>query len=160
MKLRVLNLKGLKIESTGDMGRSLSDVVVEMYGFPRDMALDIQESIASRRLVSEAFKNDSMFDDFDRKGKVFDLMDYLDHQLLSENWEQEDAETLNWKSLRIVKENFEDLYMEICNEDEKGSKSDMEINSGSGYCDESILRALKNWMFHLESVFCDLVYNL
>ncbi|XWS35277.1 hypothetical protein CRYUN_Cryun21dG0112300 [Craigia yunnanensis] len=98
--------QGFKNRSTGDIERSLSDAVVEMYGFPRDVALDIQESVASRRLVSEAFKNDSMFDDFDRKGKLFDPMDYLDHQILSENCEQEDAETLNWKSLRIVKENF------------------------------------------------------
>ena len=73
-----------KMSNFSTSGRSLSDVVVEMiHRFARDVALDIQESVASRRLVNEPFENDSMFEDFDLKGEGFDPMDYLDHQFFS-----------------------------------------------------------------------------
>ncbi|XP_022761662.1 uncharacterized protein LOC111307754 isoform X2 [Durio zibethinus] len=106
--------QGFKNSSIGDMGRSLSEVVVEMYGFPPDVALDIQESAATGNLVGEASENASMSDDdLDRKGEGFDPLEYLDHQVFSENCELEDAETLNWKSVRIAKQKLEDLNMKI-----------------------------------------------
>ncbi|XVF84407.1 hypothetical protein PTKIN_Ptkin17bG0034700 [Pterospermum kingtungense] len=55
--------------STGNKAKS--DVVVEMYGSPRD--------VASPMLVSEEFKKVSMFDDLEPKRKGFCPLDYLDH---------------------------------------------------------------------------------
>ncbi|EOY33273.1 Uncharacterized protein TCM_041216 [Theobroma cacao] len=132
---------------------SLYDVTIQLYGFPWDVAMEIETSLGYRRLV----KSERLF--LEDEGQI----------MLDDDGElqEKDAGELKWVRVKKLKQKFEELKKKIYIKEEldlnvspKASDSGDDLDIVTVNTRIRFLRVLRNWIFHIESVFVDLMYEI
>ncbi|XWS28495.1 hypothetical protein CRYUN_Cryun25bG0074600 [Craigia yunnanensis] len=134
---------------------SVSDVAIQMYGFVRDIASDIEASLGHRKLIQE----EMLFDQDEAAIKFIEDSDE------DGEWQEKDPPGLNWVRVKKLKHRFEELKKKIFKKQEPGLNVEPKIFGAADQDPESVrptfLRVIRNWIFHIEfDLFNFIMYEL
>lgn len=128
-------------------------VATQLYGFPWDAAMEIKTSLGHKGLVNS---NRVFLEDEDQT--VFDEDSDLDDD--GELQEKDEGE-LKWVRVKKLKQVFEELKKKIdLNVSQKASDSVAEFDPVTVNLRIRFLKVIRNWIFHIESVFIDLMTEI
>ncbi|XWS28494.1 hypothetical protein CRYUN_Cryun25bG0074500 [Craigia yunnanensis] len=145
--------QGLKKKESGVL--SVAGVAIEMYGFPWDISLHIEASLGLRKLI----QNESLFN-MD-EALIIRLDEDSDEDV--DPFLQKTAREQNWVRVKKLKRKFEELENKIYKKQELHQNAAPKEGNGNEDPESlrvSFLRVIRNWIFHIEAVLFDLVYEL
>ncbi|EOY19944.1 Uncharacterized protein TCM_045344 [Theobroma cacao] len=134
-------------------------VATHLYGFPWNVAMEIKRSLGHRTLV----ESERLF------------LEDEDHIVLDEDsdsdddgkLQEKDAGELKWVRVKKLKQIFEELKKKIYIKEEidlnvspKASDSGDELDPVNVNLRIRFLKVIRNWIFHIESVFVDLMFEI
>ncbi|WRX33994.1 hypothetical protein QQP08_027276 [Theobroma cacao] len=122
---------------------SLYDVTIQLYGFPWDVAMEIETSLGYRRLV----KSERLF--LEDEGQI----------MLDDDGElqEKDAGELKWVRVKKLKQKFEELKKKIYIKEELDLNVSPKASDSGNEAEETIFQDLQSKLKHMMEIYFGMV---